>query len=408
MNKLNFKREFKDWMMGLQFLLCALGAVVLVPLLTGLNPSSAILSAGLATLVFHLCTKKQVPIFLGSSFAFISPIVSVMASHGYAYVQGSVIVVGIVYMLISLLVYKVGIDKILKFIPNHISGVMIVLIGLILMPSAITNIQTNLAIATLTLLVIILTNIFTKGIIKQFSVLIGLIFGYLLSLWLGVVDLNIITSFDAVVLPQLSVPKFALDALLVIVPVSIATLTEHLADMSVCGTIVDKDFRREPGLHKTILGDGLGTVIGGLVSGVPNTSYSECTSLLEITKIRNPRILRIAGVLAIILSFVGVFTGLLQSIPSSVIGAMSLYLYAMISWVGVKNIKKEKDSKGKLTLSNIFVMIIMFIVGLSDVIGLNIVLQIGGITLSGLSLAILVGIVLNAIITSIEKRVTSK
>lgn len=403
MNKLNFKREFKDWMMGLQFLLCALGAVVLVPLLTGLNPSSAILSAGLATLVFHLCTKKQVPIFLGSSFAFIAPIVSVMASHGYAYVQGSVIVVGIVYMLVSLLLYKVGIDKILKFIPNHISGVMIVLIGLILMPSAITNIQTNLVIATLTLLVIILTNIFTKGIIKQFSVLIGLIFGYLLSLWLGVVDLNIITSFDAVVLPQLSVPKLALDALLVIVPVSIATLTEHLADMSVCGTIVNKDFRREPGLHKTILGDGLGTVIGGLVSGVPNTSYSECTSLLEITKIRNPRILRIAGVLAIVLSFVGVFTGFLQSIPSSVIGAMSLYLYAMISWVGVKNIKKEKDNKGKLTLSNVFVMIIMFIVGLSDVIGLNIVLQIGGITLSGLSLAILVGIILNAILVKFNK-----
>ena len=408
MNKLNFKREFKDWMMGLQFLLCALGAVVLVPLLTGLNPSSAILSAGLATLIFHLCTKKQVPIFLGSSFAFIAPIVSVMASHGYAYVQGSVIVVGIVYMLISLLVYKVGIDKILKFIPNHISGVMIVLIGLILMPSAITNIQTNLAIAILTLLVIISTNILTKGIIKQFSVLIGLVFGYLLSLWLGVVDLSIISSFDTVVLPQLSVPKFALDALLVIVPVSVATLTEHLADMSVCGTIVDKDFRRKPGLHKTILGDGLGTIIGGLISGVPNTSYSECTSLLEITKIKNPRILRIAGVLAIVLSFVGVFTGFLQSIPSSVIGAMSLYLYAMISWVGVKNIKKEKDNKGKLTLSNIFVMIIMFIVGLSDVIGLNIVLQIGGITLSGLSLAILVGIVLNAIIMNVEKRVTSK
>lgn len=403
MNKLNLRKEVKDWMMGLQFLLCALGAVVLVPLLTGLNPSSAILSAGLATLVFHLCTKKQVPIFLGSSFAFIAPIVSVMASHGYAYVQGSVIVVGIVYMLISLLVYRVGIDKILKFIPNHISGVMIVLIGLILMPSAITNIQTNLVIATLTLLVIILTNIFTKGIIKQFSVLIGLIFGYLLSLWLGVVDLNIITSFDAVVLPQLSVPKFALDALLVIVPVSIATLTEHLADMSVCGTIVNKDFRREPGLHKTILGDGLGTVIGGLVSGVPNTSYSECTSLLEITKIRNPRILRIAGVLAIVLSFVGVFTGFLQSIPSSVIGAMSLYLYAMISWVGVKSIKKEKDNKGKLTLSNVFVMIIMFIVGLSDVIGLNIVLQIGGITLSGLSLAILIGIILNAILVKFNK-----
>lgn len=403
MNKLNFKSEVKDLMMGLQFLLCALGAVVLVPLLTGLNPSAAILSAGLATLVFHLCTKKQVPIFLGSSFAFIAPIISVMASHGYAYVQGSVIVVGIVYILVALLVYKVGINKILRFIPNHVSGVMVVLIGLILMPSAVTNMQTNLIIALATLSVIILMNIFTKGIIKQFSVLIGLVFGYLLSLCLGAVDLSIINSFGTIVLPQLSTPKFALDALLVIVPISIATLTEHLADMTVCGEIVGKDFRKEPGLHKSILGDGLGTMIGGLISGVPNTSYSECTSLLEITKIKNPKILRIAGVLAVILSFIGVFTGFLQSIPASVIGAMSLYLYAMISWVGVKNIKNERNNKGKFKVTDVIVMVVMFIVGIGNTVGLNIAIQIGNVALSGLSLAIVVGILLNAILTKFIK-----
>lgn len=403
MNKLNLRKEVKDWIMGLQFLLCALGAVILVPLLTGLNPSSAILSAGLATLIFHLCTKKQVPIFLGSSFAFIAPVVSVMSSHGYAYVQGSVIVVGLVYLIIALLVYKIGIEKILKFIPNHISGLMIVLIGLILMPSAITNMKTNLVLSMITLSVIVVTNVFTKGIIKQFSVLIGLILGYLFSLCIGAVDLDMITSYGMLVLPELSIPKFSLDALLVIVPVSIATLTEHLADMSVCGTIVDKDFRREPGLHKTILGDGLGTIIGGLISGVANTSYSECTSLLEITKIKNPKILRIAGVLAIVLSFVGVFTGFLQSIPSAVIGAMSLYLYTMISWVGIKNIKKEKDNKGRFSISNLFVMIVMFVIGTSDITGLNIALRIGGITLGGLSLAILVGIILNAILVKFNK-----
>ena len=403
MSKLNLKNEVKDWMMGLQFLLCALGAVVLVPLLTGLNPSAAILSAGLATLVFHLCTKKQVPIFLGSSFAFIAPIISVMASHGYAYVQGSVIVVGIVYILVALLVYKVGINKILRFIPNHVSGVMVVLIGLILMPSAVTNMQTNLIIALATLSVIILMNIFTKGIIKQFSVLIGLVFGYLLSLCLGAVDLSVINSFGIIVLPQLSTPKFALDALLVIVPISIATLTEHLADMTVCGEIVGKDFRKEPGLYKSILGDGLGTMIGGLISGVPNTSYSECTSLLEITKIKNPKILRIAGVLAVVLSFVGVFTGFLQSIPASVIGAMSLYLYVMISWVGVKNIKNERNNKGKFKVTDVIVMVVMFVVGIGNTIGLNIAIQIGNVALSGLSLAIIVGILLNAILTKFIK-----
>ena len=404
MNKLKIKNNIKDWIMGLQFLLCALGATILVPLLTGLNPSSAILSAGLATLVFHLCTKKQVPIFLGSSFAFISPIISVMTLYGYEYVQGSVIVVGIVYMLVALLIYKIGINKILKFIPNYISGTMIVLIGLSLIPSAITNIQTNLLVALITLFIIVIINFFSKGVIKQFSVLIGLIFGYFLSLCIGIVDLSIINSFETFVLPILSFPKFDLNALLIIVPVSIATLTEHLADMTVCGTIVEKDFRKEPGLHRTIFGDGLGTIIGGIISGVPNTSYSECTSLLESTKIRNPKILRIAGLLAVILSFVGTFTGFLQSIPSSVIGAISLYLYVMISWVGVKNIKKEKNDKGNFTISNIFIMALMLVIGLGNLIGLNLSISLGAITLSGLSLAILVGILLNAILMKLDKK----
>ena len=406
MNKLNLKNEMKDWILSIQHLFAMFGATVLVPLLVGINPSIAILTAGLGTLVFHLCSKGKVPAFLGSSFAFISPIILVSTTYGFAYVQGSVIIVGLVYALMSYLVYKIDTERISKYLPPHVVGAMIIIIGLTLIPSAITNCQTHISIATITLVTSLLITFFGKGFIKQLGILIGVVVGYLLSLWVGLVDTSIIANASLFSNPiNFTVPKFGLEAILIIGPLAICTILEHIGDITTNGTVVGKDFVKEPGLHRTILGDGLATALAGLLGSVPNTTYGENTSLLAITKNYNPKLLRRTAIIAIVLSFIGVVGATLQSVPASVIGGISLQLYCMISWIGVKNIK---DNKSHASLSKLIVIIVMLFIGLGNLIGVNLSIAIGSVTLSGLSLAGIVGIVLNAIITSIEKRVTSK
>jgi uracil permease len=406
MNKLNLKNEMKDWVLSIQHLFAMFGATVLVPLLVGINPSIAILTAGLGTLVFHLCTKGKVPAFLGSSFAFISPIILVSTTYGFAYVQGSVIIVGLVYALMSFLVYKIGTERISKYLPPHVVGAMIIIIGLTLIPSAITNCQTHISIATVTLVTSLLITFFGKGFIKQLGILIGVVVGYLLSLWVGLVDTSIIANASLFSNPIVfTVPKFGLEAILIIVPLAICTILEHIGDITTNGTVVGKNFVKDPGLHRSILGDGLATALAGLLGSVPNTTYGENTSLLAITKNYNPKLLRRTAIIAIVLSFIGVVGATLQSVPASVIGGISLQLYCMISWIGVKNIK---DNKSYMSVTKLIVIIVMLFIGLGSLIGVNLSIAIGSVTLSGLSLAGVVGIVLNAIITSVEKRVTSK
>lgn len=401
MNKLNFRKEVKDWILSVQHLMAMFGATVLVPLLVGINPSIAILTAGIGTLIFHLCTKGKVPAFLGSSFAFISPIISVSSMYGFEYVQGSVIVVGLVYVLMAYLVYKVGTDRISKFLPPHVVGAMIVIIGLTLIPSAITNCQTHIPVATITLAISLLITFMSKGFFKQLGILIGVVSGYLLALFLGLVDTSIITNASLFSNPiQLSVPKFGLDAMLIIVPLAICTILEHIGDITTNGTVVGKNFVKNPGLHRTILGDGLATAFAGLLGSVPNTTYGENTSLLAITKNYDPKLLRRTAIIAIVLSFIGVFGAALQSVPACVIGGISLQLYCMISWVGFKNIK---DNKAYTSKSELAVILIMLFIGLGSLIGVNIEITLGNITLSGLSLAGVVGILLNALLMRFKK-----
>lgn len=322
------------------------GACVLVPLLVGINPSIAIMTAGIGTLIFHLCTKGKVPVFLGSSFAFITPIITINSMYNdYAYVQGGIIIVGLIYMLMSFIVYKIGVDKINKILPPHIVGAMIIVIGLSLVPSAITNIQTNVLVACVTLAISVLISIFGRGFLKQLGILIGVICGYLLSLSLGIVDTSIIQNANLVFIPTLTLPKFSLEAIMIIAPLSLCTLCEHIGDVTTNGTVVGKDFIKNPGLHRTMLGDGLATLVAGLLGSVPNTTYGENTSLLAITKNYNPKLLRRTAVIAIVLSFIGVFGATLQSVPSSVIGGISLQLYCMIAYIGFKNIKDNKSYK---------------------------------------------------------------
>ena len=384
-------KNLKEWILSIQHLFAMFGATVLVPLLVGINPSIAILTAGIGTLIFHLCTKGKVPVFLGSSFAFITPIITISTMYNdYSYVQGGIIIVGLIYALMSFIVYKIGVDKINKILPSHVVGAMIIVIGLSLVPSAVTNIQTNSMVALATLGISLLITFFGKGFIKQLGILIGVVCGYLLSLCLGIVDTSVIQNASLIALPTLSLPKFSLEAIMVIAPLSLCTLCEHIGDITTNGTVVGKDFVKNPGLHRTILGDGLATLVAGLLGSVPNTTYGENTSLLAITKNYNPKLLRRTAMIAIVLSFIGIFGAVLQSVPACVIGGISLQLYCMIAWIGVKNIKDNKSYK---SIKKLIVIAVILIVGLS---GFTVTL--GSIAISGLALAVIVGVILNLVL----------
>ena len=384
-------KNLKEWILSIQHLFAMFGATVLVPLLVGINPSIAILTAGIGTLIFHLCTKGKVPVFLGSSFAFITPIITISTMYNdYSYVQGGIIVVGLIYALMSFIVYKIGVDKINKILPSHVVGAMIIVIGLSLVPSAVTNIQTNTMVALVTLGISLLITFFGEGFIKQLGILIGVICGYILALSMGIVDTSIIQNANLITLPSLTLPKFSLEAIMIIAPLSLCTLCEHIGDITTNGTVVGKDFVKDPGLHKTILGDGLATLVAGLLGSVPNTTYGENTSLLAITKNYNPKLLRRTAMIAIVLSFIGIFGAVLQSVPACVIGGISLQLYCMIAWIGVKNIKDNKSYK---SIKKLIVIAVILIVGLS---GFTVTL--GSIAISGLALAVIVGVILNLIL----------
>ena len=382
--------KVKEYILSVQHLFAMFGATIIVPLLVGINPCIAIMTAGIGTLIFQLCTKGKVPVFLGSSFAFISPILAIMAMYNdYSYVQGGIIAVGIVYAIVALLIKKIGSEKLMNLLPPHVVGAMIIIIGLSLVPSAVTNINTNVVIALITLGISLVITIFGKGFLKQCGILIAVISGYILSLIMGVVDTSIITNADLFFLPTLSLPKFSLNALMIIVPISLCTMCEHVGDIVTNGTVVGENFIKEPGLHRTMLGDGLATLVAGLLGSVPNTSYGENTSVLAITKNYNPKILKRTAIMAIILSLIGVFGALIQSVPACVIGGISLQLYIMIAWVGFKNIKDNKSYK---SIKNLVIIILMLVIGLGGV-----TLTIGSVTLSSLALSAIIGITINYI-----------
>lgn len=384
-------KNLKEWILSIQHLFAMFGATVLVPLLVGINPSIAILTAGIGTLIFHLCTKGKVPVFLGSSFAFITPIITISTMYNdYSYVQGGIVVVGLIYALMSFIVYKIGVDKINKLLPSHVVGAMIIVIGLSLVPSAITNIQTNTMVALVTLGISLLITFFGEGFIKQLGILIGVICGYILALSMGIVDTSIIQNANLITLPSLTLPKFSLEAIMIIAPLSLCTLCEHIGDITTNGTVVGKDFVKDPGLHRTLLGDGLATMVAGFMGSCVNTTYGENTSLLAITKNYNPKLLRRTAVISIVLSFIGIFGAILQSVPACVIGGISLQLYFMIAWIGVKNIK---DNKAYKSIKKLIVIAVILLVGLS-----GFAITLGSVTISGLALAVIVGVILNLIL----------
>ena len=392
--------------LSIQHLLAMFGATVLVPLLTGFDPAVAIFCAGVGTLIFHFCTDWKVPVFLGSSFAFIGVInqVSDAFNGDLAYAQGGIIVAGLLYLIMSLVVKFIGVEKVKKYFPPQVTGAMIAVIGLNLIPSALDMALTYLPIAIITLAIAIGINKFAKGSIRQFSVIIAVFTGLALSFILKQVDITTASQASWFAIPNFRLPKFSLEAILMIAPVVLATFMEHIGDVTTNGTVVGKNFIENPGLNRTLLGDGLATIFAGFAGGPANTTYGENTALLAITKNYDPRVLELTAVFAIVLSCVGKFGGFLQSIPQAVMGGISIYLFSMITYVGVKSIRDSKCYKGNT--KNIIIIATILIIGLgtsylSTYAGIEIGIPLSKTSsLTGLSLAAIVGVILNRILNA--------
>ena len=390
----------KKTVLSIQHLLAMFGATVLVPILTGFNPSVAIFCAGIGTLIFHFCTEGKVPVFLGSSFAFIPLILSVKEAFNGD--LAGIMVAGLIYVILSFVIKMVGVDKIKRYFPPQVTGAMIAVIGLNLLPTAFDMASNNIMIAMITLAIALIINNFGKGFIKQLGILIAVIIGYILSLVLGVVDTTTIAQASLFEIPKFTLPKFSLEAIVIIAPVVLAVFMEHIGDMTTNGAVVGKNFLENPGLNKTLLGDGLATIVAGFLGGPANTTYGENTAVLALTKNYDPSLLRRTAVFAICLSCIGKFGGFLQSIPTAVMGGISILLFSMITLVGVKTVKDNGCIKNK---KNIIIIATIMVIGLgttylSDkgiVIGIPVTQD---VTITGLSLAAIVGIVLNVLLNN--------
>ena len=395
----------KKAILSIQHLLAMFGATVLVPLLTGFDPSVAIFCAGVGTLLFHKCTDFKVPVFLGSSFAFISVINQVAETFDgdLSYAQGGIIIAGLIYIIMSFIVRVVGPEKVKKYFPPQVTGAMIIVIGLNLIPTAIDMAMNNILVALITLGVAVGINQFAKGSIRQFSVIIAIFVGIVVSKFAGITDFSAVSQASYFAIPNFTAPKFSIEAIIIIAPVVLAVFMEHVGDITTNGAVVGKNFLEDPGLHKTLLGDGIATLFAGFMGGPANTTYGENTALLAITKNYDPKLLRLTAVFAIIISCVGKFGAFLQSIPTAVMGGISIYLFSMITFIGVKTIK---DSKCYKESGNLSVMIIILVIGLTTCYikhftGIEIGIPIASnAKLTGLSLAALVGIIINRIINN--------
>ena len=400
--KRTIREEIKRMVLAMQHLIAMFGATVLVPVLTGLDPSVALVAAGCGTLIFHLCTKGKVPVFLGSSFAFIPVIIAAGELNGgdLAYAQGGLLVAGFIYVIISLIVKKIGVSTIKKFLPAQVVGPMIIVIGLNLVPTAIGMASENFLIAGITLAIALSINFFGKGFSKQLAILIAVSFGYILSLIMNIVDTSTISQAAFLAVPSFTLPKFDMASILVIAPVVLAVLMEHVGDITTNGQVVGKNFIEDPGLNRTLLGDGLATMFSAFIGGPANTTYGENTGVLALTKNYDPSIIRITAIFAIILGFVAKLGGLLLSIPSAVMGGISIMLFGMISLIGFKTIKN-----GDVTFDwkNILIIATIIIIGLGTTnlekyTGISIGIPVGAsVKITGVSLAAIIGVTLNII-----------
>ena len=419
----------KMLILGLQHMFAMFGATVLVPILVSgyglpLSIQTTLLFAGVGTLLFHACTKFKVPAFLGSSFAYLGGFATIAsldtgiyagmsADDKLAYALGGVVIAGLLYLVLALLFKVLGAKKVMRYFPPIVTGPMIIMIGLNLSGSAIGNASTCWWLALVAIAIIIVANIWGKGMIKIIPILLGVVGAYIVALIATACGAQLpdangvmqpLVSFAAVQeagfvgLQKFVIAKFDLTSILVMAPIAIAAMMEHIGDVSAISSTTGKNFISDPGLHRTLLGDGLATSIAAFVGGPANTTYGENTGVLALSKVYDPRVIRLAAIYAIILSFSPKFDALVNSIPTAIVGGVSFILYGMISAVGVRNVVENKVDLTKSR--NLIIAAVMFVSGLgfNAVGGVTFMVGDAAITLTGLAIAALCGVILNAIL----------
>ena len=398
----------KKLILGIQHVLAMFGATVLVPFLTGLNPSLALLAAGLGTLIFHLVSKRIVPVFLGSSFAFIGALTLVLKQDGIGAVKGGVICAGFVYVFMSIIIKVFGVERVKSFFPPIITGPIIMVIGLRMSPVALSMSGysngkfevKSLIIALSVLITMIVVSILGKSFFKLVPILISVIVGYLVSMCFGIIDFTPIHAanwigFSKEALSDLAaVPVFRLSSVIAIAPIAFVVFIEHIGDITTNGAVVGKDFFKNPGIHRTMLGDGLATIAAGLIGGPANTTYGENTGVLAVTKVYDPSILRIAACYSIFLSIMGKFGAVLQTVPQPVMGGVSIILFGMIASIGVRTLidaNLDFSHSRNLILSS---LILVLGISIDNIVIWNTV------SVSGLAVSALFGVILNKLLPS--------
>ena len=419
----------KMLVLGLQHLFAMFGATVLVPILVQgyglpLSIQTTLLMAGLGTLLFHVFTKMKVPAFLGSSFAFLGGFAAVanLSSGKYAtmaaaeklqYACGGIVVAGLLYVILALIVKLVGVKKVMRFLPPIVTGPIVILIGLNLAPSAVSNASTCWWLALIAMAIIIVSNIWGKGMIKIIPILLGVVGAYVIALIanaFGAKDASgaALINFSAVASSKViglqpfftdfggSICKFDITSILVMAPIAIASMMEHIGDISAISATTQQNFIENPGLHRTLVGDGLATALAGMFGGPANTTYGENTGVLELSKVYDPRVIRLAAVYAIVLSFIPKMAQIIGTMPSAIIGGISFILYGMISAIGIRNMVENQVDFTKSR--NLIIAAVIMVCGLG--LGGGVTFTVGSvtITLTALAIASIVGIVLNAIL----------
>ena len=419
-------------LMGLQHMVAMFGATVLVPILVGgffkdatgepisqgMTVAVTLFCAGFGTLVFHVCSKFKVPAFLGSSFAFLGGFYTVAnlnsgiyanlgANEKAAYACGGVVIAGLAYFILALIIKLVGMKKVMRFLPPVVTGPIIICIGLSLAGSAIGNASTNWFLAIIALATIVVFNVWGKGLFRIIPILMGIAVSYVVALIMHMVgitnpDGSAIFNFAAigesawVGIPTFQICKFDITAVLVMAPIAIASMMEHIGDMSAISATTSTNFLADPGLHRTLMGDGLATALAGLVGGPSNTTYGENTGVLELSRVFDPKVVRLAAIYAIILSFIPKFSAIISTMPTAIIGGISFMLYGMISAIGVRNIVENKVDLTKSR--NLIIAGVIFVCGLGFSSGLTFNIGSTSITLTALAIAAIAGIALNAIL----------
>lgn len=421
----------KMLVLGLQHMFAMFGATILVPILVQqyglpLDIQTTLFFAGIGTLFFHVCTKFRVPAFLGSSFAFLGGF-STMANLNtgiyadmspqdkLAYTCGGIVVAGLLYLALALVIRLVGVKKVMRFLPPVVTGPIIVCIGLTLAPSAVSNASTCWPLALIALATIIIFNIWGKGMFKIIPILMGVVVSYIAALIMNacgvtvlnaageaipLIDFTAVREASILGLPPFQMAKFDLTAILVMAPIALATMMEHIGDMSAISATVGQNFIQEPGLHRTLVGDGIATSLAGMFGGPANTTYGENTGVLVLSKVHDPRVIRLAAVYAIVLSFIPKMADIIGSMPSAIVGGVSFILYGMISAIGVRNLVENQVDLSKSRNVIVVSLIISLALGITFSAAGAITFHIGEFTLnfSGLAVAAIVGIVVNAIL----------